>query len=177
MPMRYRKQAMGIGLLELMLVIALIAIITLLSVSYFQSVSSNQKITQANSLVADIYVASKDYVKAQGMDQLSLDNLISAGLLTDYYREAPWGGQVTVTPSSSMNHSITQIKIEMSDVPPAECIKLRKRLLKTIAMPSSVKNRISRGNSVSDEEVKCSKSSESKQDSPSISIQVLYDLY
>lgn len=122
----YWKRQTGIGLLELMLVLSIASVIILASVSYYQSVASNQKITQANAMIADIYSAAKNYVKSQGASQLSLENLIATGLLTQYFERNPWGGQITVATNGEY-----QIVITMDQIPIAQCQKLNRRMQQT----------------------------------------------
>lgn len=126
----------GIGLLELMLVIVLAGVITIMSVSYFQTVTANQKITQANAMIADIYTASKDYVKSQGTGSTGdfLQQLIDAGFLTTYYLRNPWSGTVTVVPSST-NNVVSQITITMDKIPIPQCNRLVTRLQQTFSNP------------------------------------------
>lgn len=143
-----RQLQRGIGLLELMLAITVGAVILMVSVSYFQTVTDNQKITQANGMFADIYAASKDYIKAQNSGSISLQALIDAGLLTTFYRKNPWGGSVVVKSNISANSAITQVAIEMYGVPRPQCERLNERLQQSFSQPNSEQAVCNSGNSL-----------------------------
>ena len=123
--MEVRRQK-GIGLLELMLTISILSVMLILSVAYYQSVSSSQKITQANAMIADIYAASKDYVKTPDANKLGLIVLETSGLLSNYYTYNPWGGIFKVDPDG------VGVRISMTNVNEDDCIKLQSRIEQTL---------------------------------------------
>jgi len=155
--LRFKKSLQsGIGLLELMLSISIMAVIIIVSVSYFESVSANQKITQANAMIADIYSASKNYVKAIGESDLSIEKMIEAGLLTSYYQTDPWGGSIEASLFTN------QLSISMSNVPWSQCNRLVERLRQTFSNPADV-------TVAGTENAICQQSSST--------LQVIYDIY
>ena len=123
----YRKQQ-GIGLLELLLAISIISVMTIMAVSYYQSTSRAQRLAQATAMVSDIYSASKDYSKTGGT--ISINNMIDAGLLTNYYLTDPWDGDVTAKRDGS------QVEIQLKTVPGDACDALQTRVEKTLSSSS-----------------------------------------
>lgn len=116
----------GIGLLELMLSLSILSIITVMSVSYYQSASRSQRLAQATAMISDIYAAAKDFVKFSTED-MSIEKMVDAGLLTTYYETNPWGGDN----EASLKDSSLTIKMEGLRHDP--CQSLKNRIKQTIS--------------------------------------------
>lgn len=121
---RLSKQA-GIGLLEIMLVLALIAIILVLVTSYYQVANRTRLV---NSGYQDLQVVTtachswwNDHSK-NFKDLTTIDTLIEKGYLNKEYKKNPWGGEVSVK-----GISIEQAQIRMTNVEPKACYALALR--------------------------------------------------
>lgn len=108
--MKRSHQAMlGVTLLEIMLVLAIAAMVIVMSIRYYQSASTNQKINAALNTITAIVGAGESYLAsapAAGMAALS------NGVLLPYLGgtampTSPWGGAVTVAGTGSTTYTIT----------------------------------------------------------------------
>ncbi len=105
--MRLKSQR-GIGLLELMLSLAIIAILLVMATRYFASARQGQQVASAVSLLQAIMAATNNYAIANGnsassltgLSQLIKGNYLPAGMSNT----GPWGGQVTVSYSSQSGY-------------------------------------------------------------------------
>lgn len=117
----------GVGLLELLLAIAIIAVIIVTANRYYQSTSTAQKTNKAVSMIGDIYGAAHDYAKRFDYDpsKLSVAELISANLLSKQFENSPWGGSLTVGKSSK---DAKYFDIRMDQIPGAACEEIKSRI-------------------------------------------------
>ncbi|MFU8797520.1 MAG: type II secretion system protein [Gammaproteobacteria bacterium] len=93
-----RHYQQGIGLLELMLSLAIIALIMIMATRYYSVVQQQQKITQALQISAATLQAAHTWGAGQSEfptkpDELQMA-LVKAGLLPESYLTNPWGGQL-----------------------------------------------------------------------------------
>lgn len=88
------RKLIGVTLLEIMLVLAIAALIIVMSVRYFQSASISQQAVAYTSQLQAIAAAENSISQGIGayVSSTSLTSLLPAGGLT-----APWGGSVTVS--------------------------------------------------------------------------------
>lgn len=119
---RVVKTALGVTLLEIMLVLAIAAMIIVMSVRYYQSASSSQ---QANTLlqqIQGIVSAADSLAQAKGaysaIDNTTLAPLIPTGGLT-----TPWGDPINVATTGP-----TSFTIEIGQVPSGVCPLLYSKL-------------------------------------------------
>lgn len=120
MMMRMVKRTKGIGLLELMLSLAIIAVLLIMATRYFQGARSNQQINQAIQAFQDVYAAcSQAQLQDPGSD-CKIPTLVSAGYLSAGYQAAssattnpmnPFGGDLTASITSGA------LSVVMTDVP------------------------------------------------------------
>lgn len=126
-----RRQASqkGIGLLELMLSLAIIAILLIMATRYFNSARSSQKVNETVNLVQVITSAATNIVGAGGQP-----STISASSLVTYvppiYQNgttinSPFGGGVTVTAATNTSSKTGYaLSITMTGVPSDSCTAL-----------------------------------------------------
>lgn len=127
--MKIKKRQTGFGLLELMLSMVIVALLLIMATRYYQSARSNARINQGVSLVASIVNAANNMAigtgnyktvnatavvpylpsNAQGSDQKSIVD--------------PWGGAVTVAPSTDSGTAGNAFVITMNGLG-ADCQKL-----------------------------------------------------
>jgi type II secretory pathway pseudopilin PulG len=89
------KKMLGVTLLEVMLVLAIIAMIIVLSIRYYQGASTTQQATSAVGIAQAVVAAANNIGGASGnystVDTTSVTSLLSAGGVS-----MPWGGTVGV---------------------------------------------------------------------------------
>ena len=111
-PSRLQK---AIGLLELMLSLAVISVLLVIGIRYYQSVKYQQQLTITATLVKDIISASSSWGAAYpDYQKLSLQTLIDVNLIPTTYTKNPWGGDVDVRQADGDPH---HIKIILADIP------------------------------------------------------------
>lgn len=93
----------GIGLLELMLSLAIIAIMLIMAVRYYQSANTNQSLSQAVDMVNAVTGAAESYTTSNASFRTSaspplptLSDLVAGGYLPNSYNSGlnSWGGLV-----------------------------------------------------------------------------------
>lgn len=123
--MELTQSQRGIGLLELMLSLAIIAILLVMATRYFASARQGQEVASAISLIQAVSAASQSYFVANGN---AFTGLSASALKTQNYLPAntnlvnPWGGTVTVAGGDSSNP--TAVTITLTNVPGAACTQL-----------------------------------------------------
>lgn len=119
--LRARK---GIGLLELMLALAIIAVLIIMATRYYQTTARSSRMNDAVQQVNAIVAAANNYKVGQGsytgID--NIDKLISMGVLPSSAKFSPWGTTVTVTGASST------VTIKMAGVSSTDCNTILQRL-------------------------------------------------
>lgn len=133
MKMQWLK-SQGVGLLEIMLALAISAVVILVSVSYYQSANNSQKISAAVTMAGDIYSATQTYAKRIDFnpDDLDIDSLVDAELLTSSSATDPWGGDSSVTADTSGD--IPVMVITMESIPDGACTQVGARLMQTMSI-------------------------------------------
>lgn len=109
--LRTRK---GIGLLELMLALAIIAVLIIMATRYYQTTSRSQKIAEAVTTVNAIVSAASNWrigrVGFNGTPKLDWKNLYDQGLLPkemeDPKTASPWGAEITLVPVDNSTYEI-----------------------------------------------------------------------
>lgn len=121
---RFAKSMLGVTLLEIMLVLAIAAMIIVMSVRYYQSATINQ---QANAFLSQLQAmqAAADSL-AQGSGSYSVVTPSGITSITGGGTNglnAPWGATITVTSSASvMTYTMT------GTTPQAVCSLLKSRM-------------------------------------------------
>jgi type II secretory pathway pseudopilin PulG len=117
------KTMLGVTLLEIMLVLAIAAMIIVMSIRYYQSASSAQ---QANAIIEQIQaiVAAADSL-AQSSGSYQSANLSAnlKTLLPSNAMSTPWGGAINVSSNSASSYTI-----KISNPPTAVCLLMVTRL-------------------------------------------------
>lgn len=122
-----RKQQRGIGLLELMLSLAIIAILLVMATRYFLVASMNEKINTTISTIGGMQGAVTCWRNSRGdLADATLKNMDSIGCLpAQLWVENtetvvnPWGTAMAWTPSA------TGITIDFTNVPGKACKNLK----------------------------------------------------
>lgn len=123
-----QKRQNGIGLLELMLALAIIAMMMVAASRYYKSTQTARKIHVAIESVQVLYAASERRVQDRGQygsgDQIG--DLITKGYLPDGFATsaAPWGGTITAVPISGNIY----LQATFPNVPTADCLNVKDKL-------------------------------------------------
>jgi prepilin-type N-terminal cleavage/methylation domain-containing protein len=105
----YLKQR-GISLLEVMLSLAIIAIILVMATRYFGLASSTQKLNTATGLVTEIQGGTEQYYSSRGNYPGSLTDLANAGFIRQDTASGltPWSGtNITLDGATPPNITIS----------------------------------------------------------------------
>ncbi len=117
----------GIGLVELMLVLSIIAIILVLAARYYQTANLSRQVNEAYKHLEAIGSAAQSWWDDNNHDFTKLTNglqdLIDQGYLTSDYKQNIWGTGVTVTGKEA-----SLMEITFSDIPTAGCNSLLTKL-------------------------------------------------
>jgi len=115
------KSMIGVTLLEIMLVLAIAAMVIVMSIRYYQTASLNQKINSMMSTVTAITAAGENYYAANGsfagINQTAIQNYMPGGTMPS----TPWGGTITIAAGTD-NYSYT---ITPAGVPANACGAIR----------------------------------------------------
>lgn len=112
----------GISLLEVMLSLAIIAIIIMLATRYFSTANEAENINNATLLIENGRTASLRYLTITGsLQDVSVENLIKDDLLPPGFGKNPWAGNITivVAPNDS-----SKVQITLTDIPKPACDNL-----------------------------------------------------
>lgn len=103
----YQREA-GVTLLEIMLVLAIAAMIIVMSVRYYQSSSSSQQATAAFSQIQSITAAADTLGQATGdYTQASLASGVPNMIGSNGVLLSPWNTSVTVAAASANTYTVT----------------------------------------------------------------------
>lgn len=109
----------GIGLLELMLSLAIIAILLVMATRYFTQARRGQQIAAAIQQIQGISAAYHSYYLASsGKPASDINFLITNGYLPTGEDTNPWGGPNTVSASSVQP---SYANVSLSGLPNTEC--------------------------------------------------------
>jgi type II secretory pathway pseudopilin PulG len=132
----------GIGLLELMLSLAIIAILLIMATRYYQSASNNQNINQAVDMFNAVKSAVKNYMNSNlnSTSYPTVGQLQAAGYLPDNYATSatanPWNGTICVSkgngPSTCGSSTGGTFGVAMQSLPGSVCYQVYQRLQATI---------------------------------------------
>jgi len=113
---RTYKSMMGVTLLEIMLVLAIAALVIVMSIRFYQSASSSQKVNAMISLINGITAAGENYFNANSSTYDGLNNAgIAPYMPNNTVPNTPWGGAITVTGTGSV------LTIAPAGIPANDC--------------------------------------------------------
>lgn len=121
---RFSKSMLGVTLLEVMLVLAIAAMIIVMSVRYYQSASSSQQANAVLEQIQGIVSAADSLAQAKGsytasvISNSQLQPLLPAGGLT-----TPWGEDITIGGVQPTTYTI-----DIQNVPSGVCPLLYSKL-------------------------------------------------
>lgn len=127
------RKVNGISLLEILLVLAIIATITTMSVRFFLISKRSMRVEQAMTQIKNLSQASYQWLQGQRQENfsgsasgagISIDKLIQAGFVQKKEVTDPWGGEYKVEPGSDNQF----VKISVTKVSQMACVNLRRQL-------------------------------------------------
>jgi Tfp pilus assembly protein PilE len=123
---RSSRTMQGVTLLEIMLVLAIAAMVIVMSIRYYQSASTNQKINGALDTITGIVAAGESYLSATGTFTSMPATAFDAYLPGGSSPTSPWGGVITYATAAANSYTIT-----FNPAPPVDaCARLTAMLLK-----------------------------------------------
>jgi type II secretory pathway pseudopilin PulG len=114
---------LGVTLLEVMLVLAIAAMVIVMSVRYYQSASANQQATSMMQQIQAIVSAADGLAQAGGNYTVVTTAAITS-LMPDGKMTSPWGGAITIPTSKTGNYTV-----RYASVPKNVCPLVRAQLV------------------------------------------------
>jgi len=130
-----QRKVIGIGLLEIMLVLSIMSLIITLATRYFIVTAASQKTNEAVEMVNNIATAGERWLVAHNdySELTSLEDIQNRNFFPETISDTsgnPWGGSITV--SGSKNSMV----IELGGIPSANCLSLANKLLPATCDPT-----------------------------------------
>ena len=114
------RSMLGVTLLEIMLVLAIAAMVVVMSIRYYQQASSNQRVNAAVDLITGYVAAGVSYLNAVGTyANIGNGSALNPYLPNNQASPSPWGGAITVGGGTQTTFAVT-----FPSVPGADCAKL-----------------------------------------------------
>lgn len=117
---RSSKSMLGVTLLEIMLVLAIAAMVIVMSIRYYQSASTNQKINVTLNNLTGIIAAGESYLAANGTFDTISSTALQPYLPGNSMPNSGWGGAMSVDKISA-----TSYRISMPAPPTPDCTRLK----------------------------------------------------
>ncbi len=118
---RTYKSMLGVTLLEIMLVLAIAALVIVMSIRFYQSASSSQKITATASLVQGIVAAAENYYNGNNNSYTSISvNSIAPYMPGGVPPTTAWGTAISVSSSAT-----NKLDIDLGAAPATACTAVR----------------------------------------------------
>ena len=118
----YRFHCVGIGLLELMLSLAIIAILLIGATRFYQSTRVSQQVNDAVGMLQTVITASESwFYTLKTFQSIPLLQLVGQGLVPSSFGDNtanPWGGEIQVASGADPDK---QIQLSLTQVPVAAC--------------------------------------------------------
>lgn len=104
--MKKFKSALGVTLLEIMLVLAIAAMVIVMSVRYYQSAQAS---SQANTVLGQItnVVAAADSLSQASGSYAAVTTAAVQAIVPNNSMTTPWGSAITVTAGSATGYLLT----------------------------------------------------------------------
>ncbi|MBA3661259.1 MAG: hypothetical protein H0W64_06005 [Gammaproteobacteria bacterium] len=120
---RISKSILGVTLLEIMLVLAIAAMIIVMSVRYYQSANTSQQANNTISQIQSIAAASDSLAQATGTYSASVSTNAIKPLLPANGLTTPWGSSITIDSAGTNTYTVT-----IPGMPPGVCAIVNSQL-------------------------------------------------
>jgi len=114
---RHFKSILGVTLLEIMLVLAVAAMVVVMSIKYYQAANSSSEALATTEQIQGI-TAAADGLAQSGSSYSNATSGNLATVLGPSALKTPWGAKASITASS------TSIVITIANTPPAVCAQV-----------------------------------------------------
>lgn len=135
------RKMSGVTLLEIMLVLAVAALLIVMSVRYYSTSGSSEQVNALVEQVQAIVQAADGIAQEQGYNSSSISTSTVGAALQNTGMNTPWGEPITVAVASS-----TSLTITIPDVPAAICPLLQAKYNGNTSFNTSTDNCPSSGN-------------------------------
>lgn len=120
---RFKSSMLGVTLLEIMLVLAIAAMIIVMSIRYYQSAGTSNQANAIMQQIQAITAMGDNYAQTTGsykdVTQANLTPLLPSSAFT-----APWGGAITISGNTD-----TSYEVKIASTPGQVCSLIKPRLL------------------------------------------------
>src|SRR3990167_3460539 len=119
-----KSSTLGVTLLEIMLVLAVAAMIIVMSIRYYQSATSSQQANAVLQMIQNITASADGMAQGSGsymqggVDTASIQALMPNNSLT-----TPWGSTITINADTDNNYSVS-----IAAMPAQVCNQIKPRL-------------------------------------------------
>ena len=141
MNLSLRRTQRGVSLIELMLALAIIAIILVIATRYFARANLSQQVSNATDQVMGVRAAANSYLNDQKTaNTLTIATLVAAGYLPKGYGGTdgsgaggnPWNGNITIgygsTGAGTGTLATRSFTIGLTNIPVGACGPLEQKL-------------------------------------------------
>lgn len=134
--MMKKNKHQGISLLELMLSLAIIAILLVMATRYYQITRQSQQVEEGLELMTSIYTAGSSYLESNpSFSGVTLQTFINNGSVPASFKNSatinPWGGALTVTGSAQ------NLVVGMTNIPDKACNNLDAKVKQKFGVSTS----------------------------------------
>lgn len=118
------KSMLGVTLLEIMLVLAIAAMVIVMSVRYYQTATQSQQANAVLQMLQGVTAAADGLAQGSGTySSVSSDDI--ASLMPGGNLNLPWGGVVTIDSFSSDGYNVS---VAGTDAQTGICVQIKSRL-------------------------------------------------
>lgn len=129
-----QKKIKGITLLEVILSLAIIALILVMATRYYGLAHLEEQVNDTTSMIQSIRAAGQHWLLSHDdYRDINIPNLIQRDLIPKNFTTNPWGGGIQVGPGPGNN----TLRIVIQNIPINACINLERRFARTQPTPGS----------------------------------------
>lgn len=118
------RTMLGVTLLEIMLVLAIAAMVVVMSIRYYQQAASNQRVNAMVDIITGFVAAGESYLNAAGSYTQVNASKLAPYLPNGSMPASPWGGAITIPTKTA-----TTFTISIPSIPGTDCTKMNNLLI------------------------------------------------
>lgn len=122
--MKRLSRMQGVTLLEIMLVLAIAAMVIVMSVRYYQSATESQQTNAVMQQILAITAAADNLAQGDGTYKQATTANITA-IVGENNLKTPWGSSFTITPDATAGANYV---VELTKLPAGVCTSLKTKL-------------------------------------------------
>lgn len=128
--MKKNRYRFGISLLEIMLSLAIIAVILIMATRYYAITRIAQQTNEASEMIIAIYSAGQSWMQTNdNFKKVTIYTFTEAGLLPADFALAtanPWGGAISIDP---LGTDLQKLEVRLDNVPSKDCQNLLAKMI------------------------------------------------